>query len=324
MPKLTWDQVGDRVYETGLDRGVLFLLDGSAIPWNGLTSVIEKNEKEKSAVYYEGVKINEFIYPGDFAATLKAITFPDEMLELEGYQELRNGVYFGEQPPDLFNLCYRTRIGDDLSGDEAGYKIHLAYNLTAIPSDVSHATGSDDPSLVEFEWDISSIPEEYPGFRPTAHIVIDSRKVDPWLLEMIEKKLYGAEFALPNLPSLSLFADFMKEWYRFKVTDNGDGTYTVVTGLDETLEFSGFNEEIFRLWGIQVVYLDEFTFRIVDTYDIADSPTIKITDNGDGTWTATSEQEGLIAVDEFGYFNIFNANAVYVAPDEYQLSDTTA
>ena len=322
MAQLVWDQVGDRTYESGLDRGVLYLLDGRAIPWNGLTALIEKNETEVSPVYYDGMKIQDRVILGNYAATMRAVTYPDEFAEVEGLGKVRNGVFVGEQSPKVFDLCYRTLIGDDLSGEAAGYKIHLIYNLTAIPHEKTYATISADPSLVEFEWDIYAVPDETVGFRPTAHLILDSREVDPWLLEDIGQQLYGGQYVEPSLPPLSELVAYMDAWYRWKVTDNEDGTYTLESGRPGMPSFTGDNLEIFQALGVYVIHHDDGTFTIYDTYDIADIPQIKIIDNGDGTWTAVTDHDNLIAVDEFGYFNIFNANAVMTAPDTYTISNT--
>src|SRR5580765_2617317 len=140
MSVLIWDTAGSKVYETGLDKGVLYLSDGSAVPWNGLTSIVEKFDKESESVYYDGMKITDLVYLGDFAATLKAITYPDQFIELDGYGFLRQGMYVGNQLPKTFSLSYRTRIGNDVDGDVAGYKIHILYNLTAIPTDRTYNT----------------------------------------------------------------------------------------------------------------------------------------------------------------------------------------
>lgn len=322
MARLMWDKVGKRVYEIGLDRGVLYLPDGSAVPWNGLTAVIEKFDKATSPVYYEGMKISDLVVLGDFSASMKAVTYPDEFSEVEGMAPLRNGMFLNDQPPQVFGLCYRTKVGNDLEGEEAGYKIHILYNVTAIPKDKTYATISAQPSLVEFEWDIVAVPEEVPGFRPTAHLVIDSRDFDPWLMEEIEEMLYGGEAAEASLIPMPDLVAYIKNWYRIKIIDNGDGSWTALSSRPESIQFDAIDEEIFTILGANVVYLDDETFVISDTYDIADIPQIKIIDNGDGTWTATTEYDNLFATTPEGWFQILNANAVFVGPQLYEVSDT--
>lgn len=322
MPVLVWDKVGDRLYETGLDRGVLYLPDGSAVPWNGLTSIIEKFDKETSPVYYDGMKITDLVVLGDFAATMRAVTYPDEFVEIEGLGEARRGLFYGDQRPQSFGLCYRTQIGNDLEGDLSGYKVHILYNLIAIPSEKTYASITSDPSLVEFEWSITAVPQEVPGFRPTAHLVFDSRKLDPWLLEDLEAKLYGSSSAVAALIPMPELVSFISEWYRVKIVDNGDGTWTAISARDGFIDINEI-ERFFTIVNINAVYLNETTFVISDTTDISEVPQIEITDNGNGTWTASTDQDNLIVMISETEFEIRNATAVSLDSDTYIISDTT-
>lgn len=263
MTVITWDQTGERTYEAGLDRAVLYFPEGGGVPWNGLISVNERNTTEVNAVYFDGVKFNDVVTPGDYSATLKAYTFPDEFLEFEGIMEEQSGLFMTDQMPKLFHLSYRTMVGDDVRGGAAGYKIHLLWNLIAVPSSKSYTTLSLDTEPAEFEWDLTSIPEEVEKYRPTSHVVLDSRRMDPMLLADIETILYGSEARDPILPSLKGFTSFVRKWDR-----------------------------------------------------------IVITNNGDGTWSATSEVEGVITIDPDGYFEIVGANAVYLDEDTYEISST--
>lgn len=321
MPKLVWDEVGSRVYETGLDRGVLYLPDGSAVPWNGLTSVVESFDKESSPVYYDGMKINDLIVLGDFAASMKAVTYPDEFVEIEGLAQRRRGLFYADQAGKTFGLCYRVLVGNDLAGETVGYKLHILYNVTAVPNDKTYATLGDSPSLVEFEWNITAVPEEIPGYRPTAHIVIDSRDLDPYLLEDIEAKLYGSTAAEASLVPMPELITFIDEWFRVKIVDNGDGTWTATALRDDFIHLgpNGW----FEIVGVNAVYLDDDTFVINDTIDIAEVPQIKINDNGNGTWTATTSHDNLIEVVGDGLVEIRNANIEVVNDDIYRISDTT-
>lgn len=322
MPELIWDRVGDRVYETGLDKGVLYLPDGSAVPWNGLTSIVESTDASVTPVYYDGRKISDLVTPGDFSGSMKAVTYPDEFVELEGLASPRRGLFYAQQKPTPFALSYRNRIGDDVEGDEAAYKIHVLYNVTAIPTDKTFATASNEPSLMEFEWQITTVPEEIAGYWPTSHVIIDSREFDPWLLEELEAMLYGAGTDDPSLWSISELVSYINTWYRIKITDNGDGTWTAETMRDGFITLGLFG--YFEIKGANALYLDEDTFEISDTNDITDVPLIKIYWNGDGTWTAESENEGVITIDPVtGEFELKNATAVYLDADTYQLSDTT-
>ncbi len=322
MPAIVWDKIGDRVYETGLDKGVLYLPDGSAVPWNGLTSIIEQFDKKSSPVYYDGMKISDLVVLGDFEASMKAVTYPDEFVELEGLASLRKGVFVGDQRPQMFGLCYRTQIGNDLEGDVAGYKIHIIYNVTAVPHEKAYASVTADPALVEFEWDITAVPEELPGFRPTAHIILDSRDFDPWLLEELEEMFYGNTSATAVLLPMPDLVTYISEWYRVKIIDNGDGTWTAIADRDGFISVDVV-EKLFTIVQINATYLDDVTFVISDTADIADVPQIKITDNGDGTWSVVTDHNNLIVITNGYEFEIRNANANYLSPNLYQITDTT-
>lgn len=272
MAQLEWDKAGDRNFESGLDKSVLYLPDGSAVPWNGLTSVIEKFDKDVKPVYFDGKKINDLVTLGDFAATMQAITYPVEFEDLEGVGELRPGVKIADQPPKVFALCYRTQLGNDVDGQGSGYKIHILWNVTAIPNDRTYATMAADPSLTEFEWDLYAVPEDIDGFRPTAHFFIDSRDVDPLLLSDIETQLYGtvgADAAL--LPMADLMA-YMASWYRIRIIDNGDGTWTADdnahSGFISYLD--GGTASIFQITSANAVFLDADTYQISDTVDVSD------------------------------------------------------
>ena len=323
MPRLVWDKVGTRQYESGLDRGVLYLPDGKVVPWNGLTSVVEKFDKESTSTYYDGVKINELITLGSFAASLKAVTYPDEFAKVEGNYEIRPGMTAPDQPPLPFILVYRTKVGNDLDGDEVYYKIHIIFNVLAVPSDKTYASIGDDPSLVEFEWDLVAVPEEFPGFKPTAQIILQSNMVDPWLLEELENYMYGTDVSFPQLIHIPDFFAFVNSWYRVDVVDNGDGTWTATEHLSHPdfifMMDIGLTE--FELRKIKASYLDESTFVLSTTKDIRDSPYIGVTDNGDGTWSATSDEGGLVELVGDGMFEINDIEIEYETANVYRLSD---
>lgn len=317
MATLTWDDVGERVYETGLDRGVLYLADGSAVSWNGLTSIIENYHVETSPVYYDGMKITDLVSFGDFSATMKALTYPDEFIEIEGYSYMKRGILLGQQAPKTFGLCYRTQIGNDVQGDNAGYKIHILYNVTAVPSDRTYASLGADLSVVEFEWEIVAVPEEVPGFHPTAHIVINSNDVHPWLLQELEEKLYGSSQAVASLIPMADLVTFIRDWYSIQIVYNGDGTWTAYSEREGfiTVESDGF----FTITGVLAIYLDAYTFQITTTD--TNVPLIVIKDNRDGTWTASSDEEGLIIVNDDGTFTINISKVTFVNDYTYIITD---
>jgi len=202
MAVLTWDDLTNRTYETGLDRGVLYLAGGTGIPWNGLTSIVEHTNKVITSVYFDGKKISDKVAVGDYSATMQAMTYPDEFMISEGYGGPDAGFRLSDQPSQSFGLSYRTRLGNAAVGDNAGYKIHILYNLTAVPDDKTYVTDSIDANAVIFEWVLSAVPEEVSGYAPTAHVVVDTLLLDSDVVASIENLLYGTEETDASLPSI--------------------------------------------------------------------------------------------------------------------------
>lgn len=270
MGSLLWDQLGDRLYETGISKCVLYKEDGYGVAWNGIISVDEDNDGEVDSVYFDGFKINDVVTLGDYSGIIRAYTYPDEFLFYEGILEDQTGFYVTHQPQSKFGLSYRTEIGNDVR-ENLGYKIHLLYNLTALPSSRTHRTLGLTVEPDEFEWSITSIPEDIENFRPTAHVIIDSLKMDPGLLMDIEEILYGTEETDARLPSLKGLATFIRKWDRLIITDNGDGTWTATSNVE----------------GI-IVMTDATTFEITsDTAEFidADSYTIESSEkNEEDIW----------------------------------------
>lgn len=263
MSVLVWDQVGDRQYETGLDRGVLYLPDGSGVPWNGLISIVESFDKEVNSIYYDGMKINDLVTLGEFSATMTAVTYPDEFLEFEGLAQANTGIYIGDQQPKPFSLSYRTRIGNDVDGDNAGYKLHVVYNLTAIPHDKSYLSVTGDFSMSEFEWGITSVPVEVPGFRPTAHVIINSLEIDPTALIALEQMLYGSSTSAASLISLNDLINYVYSLLLVRIVDNGDGTWTAIARDDSYISY--LSTDLFQIVNVNATYLDADTYQISDT-----------------------------------------------------------
>lgn len=201
MTALVWDAVGDRRYETGIDRGVLYMPTGEAIPWNGLTEVTEAKSREIKSYYLDGVKYLDRHIPGAYAAKLKAFTYPDELEELLGNPEFAPGVTVHDQRARYFHLAYRTRIGNDLDS-EAGYRIHVIYNVTASASDTAIATIGEQVSPQAFEWNLVGTPQLLYGIRPTSHISVNTTRLPAELLEGLEEALYGSETADAELPDI--------------------------------------------------------------------------------------------------------------------------
>lgn len=204
MPKIKWDQTGERFYETGVSKGVLYPYANNnyakGVAWNGLTNVSESPEgAEATPLYADNIKYLNLMSAEEFKATIEAYTYPDEFAACNGEASLQNGVSIGQQKRTQFGLSYQTKIGNDVDS-ELGYKIHLVYGALAAPSEKAYATVNDSPEAITFSWEISTTPVEVPGFKPTASLVIDSTKVDAEKLAAFEKILYGDETNEARLP----------------------------------------------------------------------------------------------------------------------------
>jgi hypothetical protein len=216
MTALTWDTVGERFYETGCDKGVLFRISGSGVydtgfAWNGLVSVTESpTGAESTKTYADNIPYLNLISLEEFEATLEAYTYPDEFAPCDGSSEPEAGVLIGQQPRKLFGLCYRTRVGNDVDGTELGYKLHLVWSCRAAPSEKAYNTINDTPEAITFSWDITTTPVPMTSYKPTSTMVIDSTKVDSTALATLETMLYGSVGVDPLLPTpdavLAIFA----------------------------------------------------------------------------------------------------------------------
>ena len=206
MSRITWDNAGERYYETGVKMGVLYPIqaDGKytkGVAWNGLTSVTESpSGAEASALYADDVKYLNLMSNEEFGATVEAYTYPDEFAECDGSAALADGVMLGQQKRKTFGLCYRTTLGNDVEGNDYGYKLHLIYGCLAAPSEKAYSTINDSPEAITFSWEVSTTPVNVTGFKPTSQITIDSTKVDATKLKALEDMLYGAESAEAKLP----------------------------------------------------------------------------------------------------------------------------
>ena len=206
MPKLTWDNTGERIFETGVKQGVLYPIqsDGKytkGVAWNGLTAVTESpSGAEATALYADDIKYLNLLSNEEFGATVEAYTYPDEFAECDGSAELATGVMIGQQKRKTFGLCYRTTLGNDTDGNDHGYKLHMVYGCLAAPSEKAFSTINDSPEAITFSWEVSTTPVNVAGHKPTAHLEIDSTKADPVKLAALEDILYGKDEAEPRLP----------------------------------------------------------------------------------------------------------------------------
>ena len=213
--KITWDKSGERYYETGVKRGVLYVMDkgayGNGVAWNGLTAVTESpSGAEASPMYADDIKYLNLYSAEEFAATVEAYTYPDEFAECDGSAEIAPGVTIGQQKRKTFGMCYTTVLGNDTDGNDYGYKIHIIYGANAAPSEKAYATINDSPEAITFSWELTTTPVEVAGHKPTASLTIDSTKTTPEKMKAIEDILYGTESQEPRLPLPSEIAEVLK------------------------------------------------------------------------------------------------------------------
>lgn len=207
MSKIVWDQTGERLYETGVDRGVLYPISSTGqytpgVAWNGLTGVTESpSGAEATDLYADNIKYLSMRSAETFGCTIEAYTYPDEFEQCDGSASLATGVSIGQQARKVFGFCYRTLLGNDVDGQDHGYKLHLVYGATASPSERAYATVNDSPEAITFSWEVSTTPVNVSGFKPTACVTIDSTKADPECLAALEEILYGKDAGAEGTPA---------------------------------------------------------------------------------------------------------------------------
>jgi hypothetical protein len=292
MAKLAWDQTGERVYENGVDRGVLYLPNASGVydsgfAWNGLTTVTESPSGAESNKQYADNRVYANLYSvEEFGGTIEAFTYPDEWAECDGSATLQAGVYVGQQQRKSFGLAYRTKVGNDLNSD-AGYKIHLVYGAMAAPSEKAYATVNDSPEAMGLSWEFSTTPMDVgtiggKDLKPTASMVVDSTKVDAAALSDLEDALYGTLGQDPRLPTpAEVYAMF-------------SGTVTTVTPTQPTYNSTTDIVTIPSITGV-VYYIDgvkvdpgpygPITQTVVASAQPA--PGYEFPDTADDDWTIT-------------------------------------
>jgi len=206
MPALVWDDVGDKLYETGVDHGVLYLPDvagvyNTGVAWNGLTTVTESpSGADPNPQYADNIKYLNLLSAEEFGGTIEAFTYPEEFGLCDGTELPAPGVAVGQQGRKSFGLSYRTKVGNDVDGVDYGYKLHLIYGALAAPSEKAYATINDSPAAISFSWAITTTPVPVTDYKPTALIVVDSTVVDPVDLASLEALLYGADLVEAALP----------------------------------------------------------------------------------------------------------------------------
>lgn len=211
MTRITWGTVGQRYYESGVDRGVLFI-DDVAVSWNGLTAVNEApTGGDSKPFYFDGIKYANIASASEYAATIEAFSSPREFAKCDGTSAVGNGLFITEQPRKSFNFTYRTKIGNDLEGLDYGYKIHLVYNALTAPASRSHATLNNSPEAGALSWSITTRPPRMKSFKPSAHLIVDSTQTPPTLLSTIEDILYGTDTTAPRFPAVDELTTMFNE-----------------------------------------------------------------------------------------------------------------
>lgn len=239
MTKLAWDSVGEKIFEAGVDRGVLYVKGaGPGVPWNGITGVSEApTGGDARPSYLDGMKILNESRPEEFEATLSAFTFP-RSFELCDGTAVDDGLTYNQQARHEFDLTYRTLIGNDVAGVSHAYKIHLIYNALASPSQVSRSTMGDTTEPITFSWKLSTRPVPIPGYMPTSHLIIDSTKLSKGTLTTIEDYLYGTDLVEPRI----LFPTDLKEilpWIYFEIIPNTETGFSSLVLSEDVLDVRG-------------------------------------------------------------------------------------
>lgn len=259
MSRIEWDAIGSRFYESGVDRGVLYVNGQAGVPWNGLTAVSETSSGGEAKSYYiDGVKFANIASPEEYQATLSAFAFPKEFSLCDGTAQPRSGLYLTRQRRRSFGFTYRTRIGNEQTPD-LGYKIHIIYNALASPSERSNTTVGDSPDTTDFSWNITTRPPAMSGYRRTSHVLIDSRDTDPIVLALVEDILYGNDVDMPRLPDLSELIAAFDTISTLVVVDNGDGTWTATAPYDV---IRMLDETTFEITAPTAIFIDEDSYTL--------------------------------------------------------------
>jgi hypothetical protein len=259
MTRVVWDTPKERVYEYGIDRGILYVPGHEGVPWNGLTSVAEKPSGGDSTPYHiDGVKYLNVSSSEEFAATITAFTYPPEFEICDGSAQIYTGLFALQQPRVPFNFSYRTLVGNSETPDLA-YKIHFVYNAMVTPSERNNQTVSEDLDPMDFSWDISVLPISTPGFRETSHFILDTRIAHTGAVLAIEDILYGDADHDPRMPTISEMVDTIELYADLRVIDNGDGTFTVIGPDAAVLMLDAYR---FQIAWPSVVILDANRFSV--------------------------------------------------------------
>jgi hypothetical protein len=232
MTRIVWDDSGSRIYETGVDRGVLSVNGDPGVPWSGLSSIVENLRGEDTRAFYlDGDKYLQVTSYEEFEANISAFTYPEEFEKCEGTYRVRYGLNVSQQKKKKFNLSYRSFIGNDLDGLSYGYKIHIIYNAIVRPSSRTYATVNPSTSPMSFSWDLTTLPSNVSGYKKSAHVIIDSRLTNEATLSAIESTIYGDEGSDSRIPTIEELVEIYEENATLRVIEE-DGVATII-GPDE-------------------------------------------------------------------------------------------
>jgi hypothetical protein len=248
MPTITWNGVGERLYHTGVDRGVLYTLDNPGVPWNGLVNVTAKPVYgDPQSFYLDGQKVQNIPGNEDFGATIEAFAAPLEFAPCAGRLHMSTGLFAGDQPKQTFGFAYRTLIGNDVDGQNFAYQIHIVYGATAQLSNFTHETNDSSPTASTYSWTITTVPIDIAGFRSTAHFIFDSRINDDATMGAIERILYGSDSEDPRLPTADELLDPLGDvvwWDLTGLSDFPDDAVSGDAGVDfDTDDLYAMDEE---------------------------------------------------------------------------------
>lgn len=259
---IEWDKPDERYYQTGVDRGVLYL-DETAVPWNGITGVTENGQGASTVLYRDGVIYYADVEPGDFTGSLTAFFWPDEFSEALGMPEVAPGLQIDYQVPQPFSLSYRSLVGSGTSGDMFGYQIHLVYNAIASIGSRTRKTLTNQPEINEFSFELCAVPVYLPGFRPSAHFIIDTRNLAPGVLEVLETILYGTVDTPPRMPSPLEMYDMLNFGSAITFVDHGDGTWSAKGSSSNLIDNGDGTWQILNVNGVD---------NGDETYQLSDTP----------------------------------------------------
>lgn len=259
MSRITWSGTGTRSYQSGIDRGVLYVDDFPGVPWNGLTSIAEAPSGGTPLPFYvDGEKYLNLQTREEYSATLTAYTYPDEFNPCDGSVAIRQGLNITQQRRKPFSLSYRSQIGNDQSSS-LGYKIHIVYNALAAPTNWTHKSLADTVAIDDFSWKLTTLAPPIGGYKRSPHLILDSTQLDPLVLSGLEDILYGNDIASARLPFLDEILDMIDTGNTLTVVDNGDGTYNIIAPMSA---LTILDDNTFDVTWPTVVPIDANTFTI--------------------------------------------------------------